>query len=58
MNVHDKAFATAYDRAPTLMGLPTLAKLAFDGCDLAPIWNDLVTRASNDPNDAAALMDL
>jgi hypothetical protein len=44
--------------APALIGLPTLAKLAFDGCDLAPVWNDLVARTKADANDAAALMDL
>ena len=58
MNVHSNSFADADDGAPALIGLPVLAKLAFDGCDLAPIWNELVVRATNDPNDAAALMDL
>ena len=58
MNVHSHAFAAAEAAGPTLIGLPTLAKLAFDGCDLAPVWNELVVRAQNDPNDAAALMDL
>jgi hypothetical protein len=55
MNVHAPIEAAA---GPALIGLPTLAKLAFDGCDLAPIWNELVLRATNDPNDAAALLDL
>jgi hypothetical protein len=55
MNVHT---AIEVDTAPTLIGLPTLAKLAFDGCDLAPVWNELVLRAQADPHDACALMDL
>ena len=55
MNVHAPIEA---DIAPTLIGLPTLAKLAFDGGDLAPLWNELVLRARKNPNDAAALMDL
>jgi hypothetical protein len=40
------------------IGLPTLAKLAFDGANLEPLWQTLLTRALDDPNDAAALMDL
>lgn len=49
--------------APTLgpaipIGLPTLAKLAFDGMNLEPLWQMLLERALNDPRDAAALMDL
>jgi hypothetical protein len=43
---------------PTPIGLPALAKLAFDGVDLAPIWNELVGRVSNDAGDTAALLDL
>ncbi len=55
MNVHALIEA---DNAPSLIGLPRLAKLAFDGCDLAPAWNELVLRARNEATDAAALMDL
>ena len=55
MNLHAPIEAAA---GANLIGLPTLAKLAFDGCDLTPVWNELVTRASENPNDAAALMDL
>ena len=55
MNAHAPVEA---DAGPALIGLPVLAKLAFDGCDLAPVWNELVLRASKDPNDAAALLDL
>ena len=53
MNVH-----APIEAEPTLIGLPSLAKLAFDGCNLAPLWNDLVTRATENPDDAVALMDL
>jgi hypothetical protein len=58
MNIHSNAIASAEAAGPVLIGVPTLAKLAFDGCDLAPIWNELITRAKNDPGDAAAFMDL
>jgi hypothetical protein len=44
--------------AVTPIGLPTLCKMAFDGLDLAPVWNALVQRATADPRDAAALLDL
>jgi len=57
MNMHSNQFAST-SAAPALIGLPTLAKLAFDGCDLAPVWNELIMRAKADANDAAALMDL
>lgn len=51
--------AAAAAHAPAVpIGLPTLAKVAFDGIDLAPIWNSLSARASNAPHDAAALIDL
>lgn len=40
------------------IGLPVLSKLAFDGFDLAPTWNDLVHRVTVAPEDAAALLDL
>ena len=32
--------------------------MAFDGLDLAPVWNDLVHRVQAQPDDAAALLDL
>jgi hypothetical protein len=45
--------------APTIpIGLPRLSKLAFDGADLAGVWNSLVGRVKDDPRDAAALLDL
>jgi hypothetical protein len=40
------------------IGLPTLAKLAFDGKNLEPLWQTLLERALANPHDAAALMDL
>ena len=38
--------------------MATLCKMAFDGFDLAPVWNTLVHRVQAQPNDAAALLDL
>jgi hypothetical protein len=32
--------------------------MAFDGLDLAPVWNELVLRVRSKPDDAAALLDL
>ena len=40
------------------IGQPRLLKMAFDGIDLAPLWNALALRAKEDPQDAAALLDL
>src|SRR6185437_2724770 len=40
------------------IGIPTLVKIAFDGSDLAPVWNMLVERVKANPRDAAALVDL
>jgi hypothetical protein len=42
----------------TPIGLPTLCQMAFDGLDLAPVWNRLVLRVKAQPDDAAALLDL
>lgn len=42
----------------TPIGLPTLCQMAFDGLDLAPVWNRLVHRVNAQPGDAAALLDL
>ena len=46
------------DCPPVPIGIPTLVKMAFDGADLAPVWNTLVERVNENPNDAAALVDL
>jgi len=43
---------------PCPLGLPALAKMAFDGNDLAPLWNVLVQQVLEADGDAAALMDL
>ena len=48
----------ANERPATPMGLPALCKMAFDGFDLAPVWNELVHRVQARPDDAAALLDL
>ena len=40
------------------MGLARLMKMAFDGADLAPLGQSLISRAEKDPDDADALMDL
>ena len=40
------------------IGLPKLCQMAFDGLDLAPVWNKLVLRVKSQPDDAAALLDL
>ncbi|MGA2568040.1 MAG: hypothetical protein ABSF41_14575 [Pseudolabrys sp.] len=48
----------ANERPVTPIGLPALCKMAFDGLDLAPVWNTLVHRVQAQPDDAAALLDL
>lgn len=50
--------ASATDTPPVPIGLARLSKLAFDGCDLAPLTDELSARALAVPPDAAALMDL
>jgi len=46
------------DTPPEPIGLARLSKLAFDGCDLAPLADELSARALAVPPDPAALMDL
>src|SRR4051794_22444015 len=59
MNPHYAARVDGNGNHPPIpMGLAVLLKLAFDGCALAPIWNELVHRVNDEPNDAAALLDL
>jgi hypothetical protein len=48
----------AIDNPPVPIGLARLSKLAFDGCDFAPLVDDLSARALAVPPDPAALMDL
>ena len=50
---------------PSVFGLAKLAKMTFDGADMAPLWQQLTTRFSEDNTDAdarqtlyAALMDM
>jgi hypothetical protein len=59
MNFHPqpKTFEPGQD-IPVPIGLPTLAKLAFDGIDLASTWNAFVHRVTEAPGDAAAFLDL
>ena len=49
---------SAIDIPPEPIGLARLSKLAFDGCDLAPLVDELSARAMAVPPDPAALMDL
>ncbi len=52
-------FTLANAQCPaTPIGLPALCQMAFDGLDLAPVWNSLVHRIKAQPGDAAALLDL
>ena len=41
-----------------LIGLASLARMAYSGADLAPIGAQLLARAAEDPGDADALMDM
>ncbi|MGI4791432.1 MAG: ATP-grasp domain-containing protein [Janthinobacterium lividum] len=50
---------------PSVIGLAKLAKMSFDGADMAPLWEQLTTRFSEDQADAdarqamyAALLDM
>lgn len=44
--------------AQSSIGLAALARLFFEQADVQPLWRRLVDRATADPADAAALMDL
>jgi hypothetical protein len=46
------------DHAEPLIGLASLAKMAFEGADLAPLRARLLDRATHSETDANALMDL
>jgi glutathione synthase/RimK-type ligase-like ATP-grasp enzyme len=48
----------AVDNIPTRIGLAKLTKMSFDGIDLAPLWNDLLQRVSEDGSNTAAIMDM
>jgi hypothetical protein len=58
MTVMRTGSESATDIPPVPIGLARLSKLAFDGCDLAPLADELSARALAVPPDAAALMDL
>lgn len=47
-----------HDSQKPLMGLATLMSMAYAGKDLAPLGAELAERATSDPTDANALMDL
>jgi hypothetical protein len=48
----------ALEGVPTRVGVAVLAKLAYAGADLSPIWTSLLDRVIKDPADAGAQMDL
>ena len=51
--------AVADEQFPAVpIGMPALCQMAFDGLDLAPVWNRLVHQVTAQPADAAALLDL
>lgn len=58
MTLHVASTLSDGTEIPVPIGMPTLVKMAFDGMDLAPVWNSLVERVKDNPNDAAALIDL
>lgn len=41
-----------------IIGKAPLVRHLYEGRDITPIWNDLLARASTNPNDAAAFLDL
>jgi hypothetical protein len=43
---------------PERIGIAGLTKMAFDGAEFAPLWNSLVQRVQQNPQDTTALMDL
>ena len=49
--------ASSTGLAPRI-GVAQLTKMAFDGVDFTPLWNELVGRVQRDPANAQALMDL
>ena len=57
-SVNANLAVTSEQYPATLIGLPALCQMAFDGLDLAPVWNRLVHRVQARPGDAAALLDL
>ena len=45
-------------RPPSLMGLAALARMVFEGRDIAPVWARLIQQATSDRDDASAMLDL
>jgi glutathione synthase/RimK-type ligase-like ATP-grasp enzyme len=43
---------------PARIGVARLTKMAFDGVDFTPLWNELVGEVQRDPANASALLDL
>lgn len=41
-----------------IIGLAAIARLGFSGANLQPLWQSLAKRATSDPNDVGALLDL
>jgi hypothetical protein len=58
MNIHLSTPGFANDDEEPLMGLASLAKMAFQGADLGPLRSRLLDRATHNLTDANALMDL
>ena len=58
MNIHLTAPGLENDESQPLMGLASLARMAFEGADLGPLRSLLVDRATHNETDANALMDL
>ncbi|HEV3395960.1 MAG TPA: hypothetical protein VG100_07460, partial [Xanthobacteraceae bacterium] len=54
----ESAPSDCVETPPAPIGLARLAKMAFDGTDLAPLWDQLSARALAVPPDPVALMDL
>ena len=45
-------------QTPSPICVARLLKMAFDGCDLAPLREQIIARLKSNPVDAAALIDL
>jgi len=44
--------------APSTIGLAALSRMVFQQQDLAPVWSDLIDKATRDLTDASAMLDL
>ena len=47
-----------HDTRPIRIGVAKLARMAFDGFDLGPLWNDLLKEVAEGDANAAAVMDM